>query len=103
MTNDAAISVEDTNRRLDLSEARSSSIERDIDELSVSFQDMRLEIAQALKPLAQMQRDISETKEIVEAWSTAKNLARFIKWLAGILAGVGAVVVIAKSLLKGIP
>ena len=55
------------------------------------------DIAETLKPLPAMQKDIAATKEIVEAWSTAKNLARFIKWAAGIAAAITGLFVVIKA------
>lgn len=59
------------------------------------------EIADLLKPLPQMQTDIAATKDIVEAWSTAKNVARFIKWASGIVAAFGILWVAVKAAARG--
>lgn len=58
-------------------------------------------ILERLEPLPQMRKDLAETREIVEAWSTAKNLARFIKWASGIAAAIGVLWAMAKVAAKG--
>lgn len=58
------------------------------------------DILEKLRSLPEMQKDIAETREIVEAWDTAKNVARFIKWMAGIAAAVGVLWAIAKAAAK---
>lgn len=49
-----------------------------------------------------MSKDIAETREIVEAWSAAKNVAHFIKWVSGIAAGVAALWLVFKAVARGL-
>ena len=46
-------------------------------------------IEEAVKPIPQMQADIRDTKEIVEAWTAVKTMGKFLKWFSGILAAAG--------------
>ncbi|MDZ7894223.1 MAG: hypothetical protein U5M50_04200 [Sphingobium sp.] len=53
--------------------------------------------------MAKVKADAAETKEIVEAWSTVKNVGKFIKWagaLATAIAGIGAVFIAFVLLIK---
>ena len=54
-------------------------------------------IEHAVAPVPAMRADIAATKEIVEAWQTAKNAGRFIKWLGGISAAIAALILLAKA------
>lgn len=45
-------------------------------------------IVKQLEPLPQMQKDISATKEIVEAWNAIKVGGKFIRWIAPIAAPI---------------
>lgn len=44
-----------------------------------------------------MQNDISDTKDIVEAWSTVRSMAKFIKWFSGIVVALAAIYVAIKA------
>ena len=57
-------------------------------------------IAKQLEPLPQMQRDVAETREIVEAWSAMKQFARLVKWI-GIISGAIVATVTAIKLGMG--
>lgn len=50
-----------------------------------------LEIRDALKPLPDMQKDITSTKEIVEAWAAVKTMGKFLKWFGTCMAGLSAI------------
>lgn len=67
------------------------------DAIEVTLQD----ITTKLEPLPQMQRDLAETRDIVEAWAVAKGFGKFIKWASGIAAGLLAILALAKALAKG--
>lgn len=41
--------------------------------------------------------DVEKTKDIVQAWNTAKSMGKFTKWLAGIVIAVGGAVSVAKG------
>lgn len=57
----------------------------------VEIQKSLEQIAEAVKPIPQMQADIAATKEIVEAWGAIKTFGRFIKWAGGIIAGLAVI------------
>lgn len=46
--------------------------------------------------LADVKEDAAKTKEIVEAWSAVKTMGKFLKWSAGIIAAVSAIIVALK-------
>lgn len=48
-------------------------------------------IAEKLEVLPEMQRDIAETKEIVEAWAAIKTMGKFVKWTGSILAALAGI------------
>jgi len=54
-------------------------------------------IAQQTSAIPQMQTDLAETRELVEAWDTVKNAGRFIKWFSGIVVALAALAVAIKT------
>jgi hypothetical protein len=48
-----------------------------------------------------LQSDMAEVKgdlkKLADAWSTAENLVAFVKWLAGLAAGIGLLVAFFKG------
>lgn len=44
-----------------------------------------------------MSGDVGKTKEIVEAWNAVKTGGKFLKWMGGIVAAVGAIIVATKA------
>lgn len=60
------------------------------------FNAMERDIAAIREMVAHMQADVADTKEIVEAWTTVKNTGRALKWLGGIVAAIGAIIVATK-------
>jgi hypothetical protein len=52
--------------------------------------------------LERIEADLAKTKEIVEAWVTAKNMGKFAKWLAGIAGMVALGWAAVKALAHGI-
>lgn len=55
------------------------------------------EIAQAVKPIPQMQTDIAATKDAVEVIATVKNVGRFIEWMGPIAAIIATFIVAIKA------
>lgn len=86
-----AVSHEDLADRLDKGDGQFVSINEKLEA-----------IATALEPLPQMQRDIAKTREIVETYETIKNLAKFVKWASGAVAGVLAIWVFLKAMALGL-
>lgn len=72
--------VDEAKARLDAGSERFVEIKQTLDQ-----------IAEAVKPIPQMQADIAATKEIVEAWGAIKTFGKFIKWSAGIVVGLAAI------------
>lgn len=60
------------------------------------IRDSLEEITEQLRPLPQMQKDITATKEIVDAWGAVKTGGKFIKWLAGVIAAIGIIIAATK-------
>jgi len=79
------VTHEDIDRRLTKGGERFEAIEASL-----------TEIRDLLKPLPQMQADIAATKEIVEAWGAVKTVGKFVKWFAGVIAAMTAIIVAAK-------
>lgn len=80
--------------RLESGNVRFQKIEQKLDE-----------IAELLSILPELQKDVAATKEIVEVWNKGKStaqaliaLGRFIKWIAGVMAAIGAIWLVAKGI-----
>jgi hypothetical protein len=69
----------------------------------MSEQDQTVELALLRKDLELLQSDMAEVKgdlkKLADAWSTAENLVAFIKWLAGLAAGITLLVAFFKGFL----
>lgn len=67
----------------------------------MSEQDQSVELALLRKDMELLQSDMAEVKgdlkKLADAWSTAENLVAFIKWLAGLAAGIGLLVAFFKG------
>lgn len=46
--------------------------------------------------LETLREEVSQTKEIVEAWNAVKTGGKFLKWLGGVVAAVAAIVAAGK-------
>ncbi len=46
--------------------------------------------------LETLREEVSQTKEIVEAWNAVKVGGKFLKWLGGVVAAVAAIVAAGK-------
>lgn len=46
--------------------------------------------------VATTMKEVSATKEIVEAWAAVKTMGKFIKWASGIIAAAGIIFASAK-------
>lgn len=46
--------------------------------------------------LAEVKKTADATKDVVQAWDTARNVGKFVKWLAGVIAALGAITVAIK-------
>lgn len=85
------VSHEDINDRLSHGEARFTTIDAKL-----------TEITRLLEPLPEMQKDIAATKEIVEAWGAVKSVGKFVKWIGGIATAILAAWVILKAGVKAL-
>jgi len=60
-----------------------------------------LELALLRKDFETLQADMSEVKadikKLATAWSTAENLVAFVKWLAGLAAGISLLIAFFKG------
>ncbi len=69
----------------------------------MSEQDQTVELALLRKDLELLQSDMAEVKgdlkKLADAWSTAENLVAFIKWIAGLAAGITLLVAFFKGFL----
>lgn len=76
----------DMEARLHRGEARFAQIEKQL-EMIIS----------CTEGLPAMQQDVAATREIVEAWTTAKNIGRFLKWFGPVAAAAAAVLLWTKA------
>lgn len=69
----------------------------------MSDQDQTVELALLRKDLELLQSDMAEVKgdlkKLADAWATAENLVAFIKWIAGLAAGITLLVAFFKGFL----
>lgn len=77
--------IQELVNRLEMGEQRFRSIEDKLDK-----------ICAATAPIEEMKKDVSATKDIVEAWATVKNAGRFIKWLSGVVLAFVAMIAAIK-------
>lgn len=61
------------------------------------FQEFRDEMRGVKQSLVQVEKDVAETKDLVEAWGAVKTAGKFIKWLGSIATGMVAVYLLAKA------
>ncbi len=50
--------------------------------------------------VAQVEQGVTATKDVVEAWTTAKTSMHFVKWLAGFVAAVTGVIAATRGWLQ---
>ena len=66
-------------------------------------QDQTVELALLRKDLELLQSDMAEmkgdVKKLADAWATAENLVAFVKWVAGLAAGIGLLIAFFKGFL----
>lgn len=84
------ITHEQLAERLDRGDMRFQAIEKELADLK-----------QAVAPIPEMRKDVAATREIVEALSAVKTVARFIKWSASLVAALAALWAIVRASAKG--
>lgn len=62
-----------------------------------THQEIASELAEVKALLEALTSEVKAMREVVQAWSTAKNAGRFIVWIGKLLVGIGAIVIVAKS------
>lgn len=67
-------------------------------ELMTEAESIRLEIAELRQDVVDL---TSSVQGLVDAWGTANNLVRFIKWLSAFVAAVGVIIGAVKFILRG--
>ena len=80
---------DDIYRRLASGQERFAQMEDKLDQIIRAQADMASQ-------LAEVKETADATKGVVEAWDTARNFAKFTKWVAGVIAAVSAIVVAVK-------
>lgn len=50
--------------------------------------------------VAQVEQGVTATKDVVEAWTTAKTSMHFVKWLAGFAAALAGLIAAARGWLQ---
>lgn len=68
-----------------------------LDEILKAFGEMRDSVSEVKQSLVQVEKDVSETKDLVEAWGAVKTAGKFIKWLGSIATGLVAFYLLAKA------
>jgi len=51
------------------------------------------EVTGLKREVVDLQTQVKETKEIVEAWGAVKTAGKFIKWFGGIVGAISAIIV----------
>lgn len=84
--------AEEVATRLARGEERFRTIEGKLDQL--------LKVVECIpaiqSDLADVKEDAAKTKELVEAWAAVKTMGKFLKWSAGIIAAMSAIIVALK-------
>lgn len=75
-----AVTHEQLGKRLDQGDQRFANIERKLDDMA---------------------KDVAATRELVEALTAVKSVARFIKWAGGLAAAFAAFWALAKAIARG--
>lgn len=75
------VTHEQLGERLDQGDQRFANIERKLDDLA---------------------KDVSATRDLLEAMAAVKSVARFIKWSGGIAAAIVAFWALAKAIARGL-
>jgi len=83
-------SIEQVAERLDRGDKRFAAIEKKLACLQ-----------ERTEGLPDMRKDVAATRELVEALSAVKTVARFIKWSASLVAAVAALWAIVRASAKG--
>lgn len=68
-----------------------------LDAILKSFEEVKGSVSEVKQSLAQVEIDVSETKDLVEAWGAVKTAGKFIKWLGSIATGLVAFYLLAKA------
>lgn len=82
------VTHEDLSQHINNSEARFNTIEKKLDSLITS--------------VGEVKKEVIKTREVVEAFETVKNLAKFLKWASTAAAGILALWVFLKAMAKGL-
>ena len=77
--------------------ARMDQFAGKLDEILKSFEEMKGSVSDVKQSLVQVEKDVAETKDLVEAWGAVKTAGKFIKWLGSIATGLVAVYLLAKA------
>lgn len=80
---------DDIYRRLGAGQERFQAMDEKLDLIIIAQTAMQSQIEE-------VKQTADKTKEVVEAWDTARNVARFLKWIAGVIAALTAIGVAAK-------
>ena len=93
----------DVIRRLEAGNHRFVEIEKRLDHIDSQFEliksvvESNRELASAVRQIPEIAASVAQTKELVEAWSTVKNVGRFTKWVAPIVAALVSAYIFIKA------
>jgi uncharacterized protein YukE len=71
-----------------------------VEALAAMLGDQGERIGSLAERTAMLEQLGQETKQVVEAWTTAKASLRFMKWFAGLAAAVAALIAAARGWLQ---
>ena len=71
-----------------------------VDAIMASQTEHSGQLSDLSERVAKVEQGVTATKDVVEAWTTAKTSMRFVKWLAGFVAALTGLVAATKGLLQ---
>jgi len=87
--------------RLARGEDRFASVDDKLDRIIRTQASFGAQITEIKAAMADVKETADATKDVVEAWDTARNVGRFVKWASGLLAGLIAIAAAARIAAKG--
>lgn len=67
-----------------------------LDRVITAQDTFRSEIGDIRRDIKDISEDVLKTRDVVETFSTLKNLARFLKWFSGVLAATALILGVLK-------
>lgn len=93
------VTHEDLAGRLETIEADMEKRARQSDVHAAAFES---KLTAILSSVGEVKKEVVKTREVVEAFDTLKNVARFVKWASTAAAGILALWVFLKAMARGL-